>query len=308
MEFARPYWLALLPLVLVPLALSRRAAFRFPTLGVVPRDPASQVLEWVERGLGAIFVVGIVLGLSEPQRVLRPRLRWVHGVQVVFVVDQSASMFAPWHGRWTNPLKIDVAHRALAEFLDAFPTGRWALVGFGRTPVVYTAGTSDPHHFRQVLRFQRADFGDTVIDTALQRALELTVAGDFSAVVLLSDGAGRVQDPDALARAFQAAHRRLYWIAVQGPEEPIPEMFRLMTELGPWGATIPVSTGGSLGSALRSIGLRERRLMALTPSQSLDGRRFGWTLAGVALLGLGGLGFSWRSVWASRGSDSDGSS
>ncbi|GBC85361.1 hypothetical protein HRbin11_01810 [bacterium HR11] len=308
MEFARPYWLGLLPLVLVPLALPRRAAFRFPTLRVVPGDPASRVLEWVERGLGAVFIVGIVLGLSEPRLVFRPRLRWVHGVQVVFVVDQSASMFAPWQGRWTNPPKIDVAHRALGAFLDAFPTGRWALVGFGRAPVVYTAGTSDPHHFRQVLRFQRADFGDTVIDTALQRALALAVAGDFSAVVLLSDGAGRVQAPDALARAFQEAHRRLYWITVQGPEEPVPEMFRLMTELGPWGTTVRVSTGGALGSALRSVGLRERRLMALAPSQSLDGRRLGWTLAGVALLGLGGLGFSRRSLWDSRGSDSDESS
>jgi len=238
----------------------------------------------LERGLSVLWIGLVVLGLSGPQFERFSLIRWTPGTRLVFVVDQSASMFAPWRGRSRNPQKIDVAHQAIASFLEAFPRGRWALVGFGRAPVVYTSGTSDPKGFLQILRLQRADFGDTVIDVAMARAL--AIARDFQAVVLLSDGAGRVESPEALARRFREAQKRVYWIVIEGSEAPESDMERFMAALGPWGETLRVTTVSDLRQALQAIGRREMRPMQVMEARGVDGTRLCYTGAVGILLVL----------------------
>jgi hypothetical protein len=297
MELTRPYWLVLLPLALVPLLRRRSGRIRFSSLQVVPDDPASRFLDRLERGLQALWIGLVVLGLSGPRFEGLSSVRWRRGTRLVFVVDQSASMFAPWRGRSRNPPKLDVAHRAIASFLEAFPGGRWALIGFGRAPVVYTSGTSDPGRFLQILRLQRADFGDTVIDAAMARALVL--GGDFSAVVLLSDGAGRMESPEALAHRFREAQKRVYWLVIEGAEAPESGMERFMAALGPWGETLRATTVSELHRALQVIGLREMRPMPVPGSRGMDGTRLCYAGA-VGILLVLGL-FLPRPVWTLRG-------
>lgn len=285
MELTHPHWLILLPAVFIPILRRRPGQTRFSSFLVLPDDRSSRILDWVERILSAIFIGLVVLGLSGPRLTGFSMTQWASGTSLIFVVDQSASMFVPWRGHRRNPLKIDVAHRAIAAFLEAFPHGQWALVGFGRAPVVYTLRTSDPQRFLQTLSLQRGDFGDTVIDTALARAL--AIADGFQAIVLLSDGAGRMESPEALARRFREVRKRLYWLVIEGSESPEPGMERLMAVLGPWGETVRMKTIRDLHRALKTIGLRETRPMGVTRVQNIDGTRLCYIVALGILLALG---------------------
>lgn len=265
MEFAHPWFLGLLPLCLLPLLAPRRqAAWRYSSLRVLPPDPLSSALSRLERSLGAIFLAAGSVSLAEPRLAVPVEGRWTYGARLVFVIDQSGSMFSPWKG-WglQGPSKLEVARRAVEAFVAARPGDLVGLVGFGRSPVVYTPLTADTRRLREALQLVRADLGDTILDAALLRGLDVLRrwpdAAPGQAVVLLSDGAGRVLEPHALAEEFRFAGARLYWLLIEGGPTPEPAMHRLMEALGPAGTTLPVGTNDELSLALQALGRIESR-------------------------------------------------
>lgn len=267
MEFARPWLLVLLPLCLLPVWWRRqRTAVRYSSFVVLPPDPVSRALELLERGLGVTFVAATVLGASGPASAPSREVSWTRGARLVFVLDQSASMFSPWSGTGGEGApKLAVAKQAIREFAQRRPGDQLALIGFGRSSILYSPLTSDHRRFVQTLGLMNSDLRDTVIDAALLRALFL-LEGEGSgvtsqAVILVSDGAGRVLRPDEIGQRFRSLGVDLYWVVIEGGRTGDESLERLMSALGPRGKTFVVGDVNELPRALESIGKLERRLV-----------------------------------------------
>lgn len=299
MEFAHPWALALLPLALVPILWRRRrTALRFSSFRALPPDPLSRALELAERTLGVLFVTAAALAVSGPRTTPHPTEEWTRGARLVFVVDQSASMFSPWSGA-PEPAttKIAVAKEAIREFVDRRRSDEVALIGFGKATILYAPPTADRGRFLETLGLLQTDLGDTVIDNALLRALRL-LDGDEDgsareAVVLLSDGAGRMREPEAIAQEFRAAGVGVYWLRIEGGGGADEKMHAFMDILGARGRTFVVGEVNELPQALETIGRIESRL--LRAEGWTEGRT--WTtafrtasLAALLLLGVFAFG------------------
>jgi len=267
-EFARASFLALLPLALLPLVWPRRRrAVRYSSLGLVPPDRTSRWLEWGEKVLGAVFVIAMTMSLSGPQTPARTATSWRTGARVVFVLDQSASMFSPWRGPQGGRTKLTVAKEAIRTFV-AGRHDEVALIGFGRSSIVYLQPTFDHERLLRSLELQEQNLGDTVIDAALERALDLLEARvdpiPSQAVVFLSDGAGRLRDPEGIAERFRTGGVRLYWVEIEGGDPPDPAVEALLHKLEPLGQRFVVGTSNELPKAFHAIGELERSPIRFT--------------------------------------------
>lgn len=308
MEFARPWLLLLLPLCFLPLLWRRRrSAFRHSSFLVLPRDRLSRALEWGERTLGAVFVAAIVLTMSGPGTPSGPEVRWTRGARLVFVLDQSASMFSPWQGTGgTGVKKIEVAREAIREFVERRPGDEVALIGFGKASVLYAPPTADRRRFLETLSLLSADLGDTVIDAALLRALGLLADEDggggaggaaHRAVILLSDGAGRLLGAGEIAQLFRTHGVTLHWLVIEGGRGPDERMRNLLSALGDRGRTFLVGEVNELPDALAEIGRLEERLVRVEGrSEERSWTQATTTTAFGALLVLGVFAFGERAA------------
>ncbi len=308
MEFARPWFLSLLLLSIVPLVWRRRhTAFRFSSFLILPRDPISRSLELVERGLAALFVAAAVLSLSGPRSVPRIADRWTEGARLVFVVDQSASMFSPWSGEGGGGFtKIAAAKEAVREFVERRTSDQVALIGFGKASILYTPLTADHRRFRETLVLLQSDMGDTVIDAALLRALELLGEQGSGignqAVILLSDGAGRVFEAEEIGQRFRAAGVNLYWLRIEGGMTGNEGLDALLSVLGPWGKSFVVGERNELPQALDAVGILESGLIKVESwSEGRSWTRPSWVAALGALLALGLFAFGERAARTAEG-------
>ncbi|MEW6046129.1 MAG: VWA domain-containing protein [Bacillota bacterium] len=261
MEFARPWFLVLVPLSLLPLLWRRRWTVRpFSSFLVLPRDRLSEFMARLERVLGALYVAAAVLSLAEPRSPPRTTMHWTRGARLAFVLDQSASMFAPWSGSKGagSSNKVAIALEAIARFSERRPNDAVGLIGFGESSILYAYPTTDHSRLTEALELVQSDLGGTVIDSALLRALDvLKQEADgvgSQAVVLLSDGEGRVLQPEALARRFIDEDVDLYWLLIDGGAVPASGMRGLMGALGPRGRTFVVSEISGMQLALDAIG------------------------------------------------------
>lgn len=307
-EVARPWILILLVLCVVPLVWRRRhSSLRFSSFVVLPRDSLSRSLEVVERGLAVIFIAATVLASSGPRTKPQRAIHWTRGARLVFVLDQSASMFSPWSGEGGGgSRKLFVAKDAIRDFVQRRRGDQLALVGFGKSSILYTPLTSDHRRFLGTLPLLNTDLADTVIDGALVRALEL-LAGQESAlasqaVILLSDGAGRMLDPERIAQMFRTTRVNLYWLVIEGGQTGGEGMDELMDGLGPRGRAFVVGEVNELPQALEAVGRLEGDLIKVERwTERRSWTRLGQMTALLALLGLGVFAFGERKAPGSQG-------
>lgn len=308
MEFARPWVLILLLLSIVPLVWRRgRTAFRYSSFLILPRDSVSRSLELVERGLAATFVAAAVVSLSGPRSVPRIADRWTDGARLVFVVDQSASMFSPWSGEGAQGFtKIAAAKEAVREFVQRRSGDPVALIGFGKASILYTPLTADHRRFIETLVLLQSDMGDTVIDAALLRALELLGEQGSGignqAVILLSDGAGRVFEAEEIGQRFRAAGVNFYWLRIEGGMTGNEGLDALLSVLGSLGKSFVAGEKNELPQALDAIGVLESDLIKVEGwSEGRSLTRLSWVAALGALLALGVFAFGEREARTGAG-------
>lgn len=241
-QFVHPeaLWLALL--AVLPLIRRPNPSFRYSHLRLLPFDRLSWALVRLERVLASVIVLVLVLALSQPYLPARAYSRWVHAAVTVIVVDQSGSMTTSLHGYGGAKSRLDRALDAVEELVRRYPEDALGLVGFGDGALIYALPDTDHRMLRQALRGRHADMGGTIIDAALFRALQ--AMGDMGmpggrAVVLVSDGEGRVAWVQELAQRFRQTGTYLYWVQVAGTGSltATEQLRTLLVELGPWGQT-----------------------------------------------------------------------
>lgn len=231
MSFADPTWLwalAIVPLAIAALAVSRRRARRYAI-----RFPAAQSLKLAARATPAWLrhlpaaaalaaAAALVLALAKPQRTVAVP---VDRASIVLVTDHSRSMLA----EDVDPDRMTAAKRAARTFLDQLPDQvRIGAVAFSDFPDAIQAPSQDHSEARQVIDRQIAD-GATATGDALSSAVDLLrrerqgPRKSPAAIVLLSDGKTTVgRNPVAVAGEAKRIGIPIYTVSLGTTDATVP--------------------------------------------------------------------------------------
>lgn len=237
MSFASPGWLwalLLLPLVvggeLWLTARDRRrtaALVARPLWAHVVRRPA-EAWRWLRLGLVVTGIAGVVLALARPQwGIVRERIER-EGVDVVLVLDTSASMAT----EDVQPNRFFLARAALQSLVDRLPGDRFALVAFEGEAYPLVPLTLDADAigmFLETLQPGDVPAPGTSLGAGLVKGIDMFVDKDRAnkVMVLVSDGEDLEGDVDAAVRKAVRDHVVVHTVGV-GTESggPVPDFDR----------------------------------------------------------------------------------
>ena len=153
----------------------------------------------------------LLIAAARPVRIERERVTLARGIDMIIVLDQSASMAAE---DFVPGTRFEAAQRAVARFVAQRPYDAIGLVGFSAEAALHAPPTLDHDQLLAALRSARLlQFGD---GTAIGMGLALAVlhlqnsSADERVIVLLTDGvnnAGSVAPEDAARAALELGIR-----------------------------------------------------------------------------------------------------
>ena len=263
-------WLVIVPFAMLGLGWwdlrnRRRVLASFVTLNLVPTMvrgtiPGRRRLKIILRALAVLF---IAVALMRPQWGIRDTQVIRRGIDLVFVVDTSKSMWA----RDVTPNRMERVKADLRYFADeVVQHDRIALVAFAGTARTLCPLTLDHAAFDIFLDDLDVGIiprGGTSFRAAIQAAL--AAFGDdvrnHKAVVLFSDGEAHDGVPEDLLETARSQGVRIYTVGI-GSEE---------------GVRIPVATDGDSETFLKDgegnivLSRLDDRVLKTIAQRSLDG-------------------------------------
>jgi len=249
MSFDQPAWLLLLPLALLPLVAKVRGALPNAWVALLPRDRASQALQWLLRGAALFALAAVIVGIAGPYRPEFEVERVGRGAEIVLVLDRSRSMDQSFGGarnpavRGTGPEALDyysklratearetkgvVARRVLSEFAAKRPDDRFGMIVFSTLPLRLLEFTQKSEVIQAAISAGNVGRGlsETNIALAMEAALGYFEDRPYTGsriVMLVSDGGDRI-DPGARDRIAQLARKTraaIYWIYIRSARSP----------------------------------------------------------------------------------------
>lgn len=199
----------------MPLSVFRGGRFRPPpTVGVLAYR-LSSLMFW-------IAVLLLIVSIAGPTRTIRERVYLTRGIDIMLVVDQSASMAA----QDFQPVnRFETARSVIRRFVEQRPNDQIGLVGFSAEAALRVPPTLNYDHLLTSLDdMQLMELGDgTAIGMGLALA-SLHLRGSSAeerVIVLLTDGvnnAGEIS-PEAAAEVAGEAGVRIYAIGVGSGQE-----------------------------------------------------------------------------------------
>lgn len=252
MRFADPWWLALVPLVLIVLWRRRgkRATVLYSSVAELAQLPRT-FAQRIRRQLHFMELAGLLLiavAIARPQSGREDSVVSTFGVAIELVIDKSDSMAANdldpdvWDRRELT--RLDVVRQVVADFVDpggdlpGRPNDLLGLVSFAGFVQSHCPLTLDHAAFLQLLKdvqMPTVDRRDPANREQLMTAIgdALVVAVDrlreapaqSKVVVLLSDGESNIGEasPHAGAEAAKAAGVRVYTVGVGTPGKGLDE-------------------------------------------------------------------------------------
>ncbi len=227
--FEHPLALLLLPLAFLPFLFQGPKAIDFGAFALLPEDPLSRTLSWVERSLSTLFLLALLLALSAPY--LRTHAVWkaARGSTIILLIDRSSSMNEDFSGQYlagkSRETKMVVARTLLSDFVRESRDHLFGLIGFSTAPVEVAKLTSDRRFLQAAISaLPDRGRGATYLAPALLLALSrLREAPPGKRIVLLiSDGATQIE-PEAratMAQLFRELDLHLYWLYLRSRHAP----------------------------------------------------------------------------------------
>jgi len=227
MVFSHPWLLWLLPLAVLPLLLQRAHVKHYSWVDMLPADPLSNLIGLILKALAVLTLVFIILGLASPHTTEQLAERIGVGAQIGLVLDRSASMDDPFSGTAGNvsvgETKSVAAARLITEFVNSRQQDMFGMITFSNS-AMYVLPLSE--NKKAVIAAVQATGGNALFQTNIGSGLT-SVAGLFDkipdsgsrAVILLSDGAGRVDinTQQKIKEWFERLNLSLYWIVLRQP-------------------------------------------------------------------------------------------
>jgi len=230
MVFSNPWLLWLLPLAVLPLLLQRAHAKHYSWVDMLPKDPLSDLVGLILKILAVLTLVFIILGLAAPHTTETKVERIGVGAQIALVLDRSASMDDPFSGTTVatgnttvGETKSVAAARLITEFVKSRQQDMFGMITFSNS-AMYVLPLSE--NKKAVIAAVQATGGNALFQTNIGSGLTSSAAlfdkipdSGSRAVILLSDGAGRV-DADTQQKIkdwFDRLHISLYWIVLRQP-------------------------------------------------------------------------------------------
>lgn len=222
------YWaLFLLPLALLPLLLERTHSRAYSWTQLLPRDPLSDLMGLLLKILAALALLFILLGIAGPHTAAQKVERIGEGAQIVLTIDRSASMDDPFSGAMISghagESKSAAARRLITDFVNQRKNDMFGMVTFSNSAMYVMPLTQSREAIRAAIEAAGGPgLFQTNIGSGLTTALGMfakTPDSGSRAIVLLSDGAGRVgADAQQKIRDWlDRQHVTLYWIVLRQP-------------------------------------------------------------------------------------------
>jgi mxaC protein len=226
MAFSHPYMLWLLPLALLPLVFQRAHTRNYSWLDMLPVDPLSNIIGLILKVLAVCILTSTIIGLSAPHSHQQEVERIGVGAQIGLVLDRSASMDDPFSGTTETTVgetKSAAAARLIAEFVKSRKNDMIGMITFSNSAMHVLPLTENKE---AIVAAVRATAGNALFQTNIGSGLT-SGAGLFDkvpnsgsrAVILLSDGAGRIDanTQEKIREWFDRLEISLYWIVLRQP-------------------------------------------------------------------------------------------
>jgi mxaC protein len=226
MAFSQPWMLWLLPLALLPLVFQRTHSKNYSWLEMLPSDPLSNLIGLILKILAVCILTSIIIGLAAPHSNQQEIERIGVGAQIALILDRSASMDDPFSGGVNTTVgetKSAAASRLITQFVKSRNNDMIGMITFSNSAMFVLPLTENKD---AVIAAVRATAGNALFQTNIGSGLT-SGAGLFDkvpdsgsrAVILLSDGAGRIDanTQEKIKEWFDRLQIGLYWIVLRQP-------------------------------------------------------------------------------------------
>ncbi|MCX4187122.1 vWA domain-containing protein [Methylophaga sp. OBS4] len=226
LEWSLPWFLALLPLALLPW-FNHNLDKTIAWVDLVPQDPLSNVFSIVFKILSSLVIVALLLALAGPSLPEQKIERIGEGAEIVLLLDRSRSMDDPFAVKTQAAVvsvggynsKRRVARDYLTEFVKKRPDDRFGFVFFSTKAINLLPLTYDREAVLATINANA--LGKGLSDTNMEEAL-LSSANMFegqtyrgSRIVLLVSDGGQLLSDEAkkrIAERYKAMNLTVYWI------------------------------------------------------------------------------------------------
>ena len=311
MNFTYPIFLFLIPLALLPLLLSNPNKNNYSWNEMLPVDSLSKIVGFLLKVLSSIIILLIVLVLSQPTSDQRMVEKIGEGAQIGLVLDRSASMDDPFSGSddKAGETKSGAASRLIINFFESRTDDMVGVITFSNSAMYVLPLTQNKEAIKAAVN---ATAGNALFQTNIGAGLTSSAAlfsgiadTGSRAIILLSDGAGRIDAPtqQKIKDWFSRFQIGLYWIVLRQPggisifdenfvprdEEQLPPQIELYeffkTFRSPFKA-YEAEDPKSLELAIQDINLKEKK--PITYTERLPGKNYSFGLL-LAAMGLASL-------------------
>lgn len=311
MNFTYPIFLFLIPLALLPLLLSNPNKNNYSWNEMLPIDSLSKIVGFLLKVLSSIIILLIVLVLSQPTSDQRMVEKIGEGAQIGLVLDRSASMDDPFSGSddKAGETKSGAASRLIINFFESRTDDMVGVITFSNSAMYVLPLTQNKEAIKAAVN---ATAGNALFQTNIGAGLTSSAAlfsgiadTGSRAIILLSDGAGRIDAPtqQKIKDWFSRFQIGLYWIVLRQPggisifdenfvprdEEQLPPQIELYeffkTFRSPFKA-YEAEDPKSLELAIQDINLKEKK--PITYTERLPGKNYSFALL-LTAMGLASL-------------------
>lgn len=307
MNFTYPIFLFLIPFALFPILLANPNKNHYSWNEMLPIDSLSRVIGFLLKVLSSLIILLIILVLSQPTSDQRVVEKIGEGAQIGLVLDRSASMDDPFSGSndKAGETKSGAASRLIINFFEARTNDMVGVITFSNSAMYVLPLTQNKEAIKAAVN---ATAGNALFQTNIGAGLTSSAAlfsgiadTGSRAIILLSDGAGRIDAPtqQKIKDWFNRFQIGLYWIVLRQPggisifdenfvprdDDQLPPQIELYeyfkTFKSPFKA-YEAEDPKSLELAIQDISLKEKK--PITYTERLPGKNYSLILLIFALV------------------------